>query len=356
MTKRLILDSGAFSVWNMDDEIKLEDYLSFCLTYPGVSYYVNLDVIPGKAGNKRSVTRANIEESCEQGWRNYQRMIKDIPQHKVIPVFHQNDDIKYLDRYLNAGVKYIGISPANDDSIKGKIAWLKSIRRYLFDSAGRATVRTHGFAVTSLALMNFMPWHSVDSASWKQNASWGSIFLPAERNGVYDYTKLPLVMGLSISSPFRKKKDLHYHSSSPLLRERVDRYLAYYGMPMGKSLLVEVPEGYKKQRVENGFRELWYKRYTVVERPVEVGASNSFRDRARLNILFTKEVNKVVPVKHIYFAGLPMTYPCEFECGYRLFSYHSIRKYKNQKCLKKHIVILERRRNARKQRGLPERG
>jgi hypothetical protein len=301
-------------------------------------------VIPGKANQKKLLTRLNIDEACRRGWENYRRMADAMPKDKIIPVFHENDDVKYLEMYLNDGVKYIGISPANDDTTKGKLAWLKSIRRYLFDSAMRPTVRTHGFAVTSLALMNSMQWHSVDSASWKQNASWGSIYLPAERNGVYDYSRPPIHIALSISSPAQKKKDFHYRSSSPLLKERVDRYLAHCGVAMGTSELVPVGPGYKRKKVEAGHGELWHKRYTVIERPIELGVSNSFRERARVNIKFIKELNKVVPVDFIYFAGLPMPYPIEYQCGYRLLSYHSISRDKDQKCLRKHIRILERRR------------
>jgi hypothetical protein len=173
VTKLLILDSGAFGVWSQGNTISLNDYIRFCVASPGVSYFVSLDVIPGKPRVKSSITRASVEESCKAGWANYKEIIKVIPKDKVIPVFHMNDDPRWLDKMLSFGCGYVGVSPANDRSTYDKLKWMRSIQRQLFDGAGRPVCKTHGFAVTSYDLMNAWEWHSVDSASWKLTAAWG---------------------------------------------------------------------------------------------------------------------------------------------------------------------------------------
>lgn len=166
----VMLDSGAFSAWNNDFVIDRQQYCDFILEckrrYPTARMYpVNLDVIPGKQGDK--ITKDQVEESAEKGWDNYQFFKRNGIE--TIHVFHEGEHFKWLDLCIKE-VDYIGISPCNDSSSPKKFAWLEEA----FDRVPEGK-KTHGFAVTSKRLMRMFPWYSVDSASWGIMSGYGFV-------------------------------------------------------------------------------------------------------------------------------------------------------------------------------------
>ena len=347
--RRLLLDSGAFTVWSSQNRgkqvsIDLPTYIEFCAKHPLCSYYVNLDVIPGVPNKKRTLTPSAIEAACKQGWRNYRQMIQSLPQDKVIPVYHMNDDIRWLVKYIEAGAPYIGISPANDMTTSQKMAWMGGLRKYLFDGAGRPVVRTHGFAVTSFDLMNFWEWYSVDSASWKLVAAWGSIYVPQTTNGVEDYSKSPVHI---VTSPntLADQKRMKHTSAMPkdgVAYERLMAYLDAIGVPLGKfTLKSESKATYKLNREA---AEFWMDKVKgIVAVPSEHGVATHWDLRAYVNAVFITRANKVLPVKHIYFAGDPVPNPkVEFYLRRRLLSYHEMSTggKKKYSCLAKHLELI----------------
>jgi hypothetical protein len=358
MKRLLILDSGAFSVWNKGATIDLDGYIIFCQKYPDVSYYVSLDVIPGILNKKVSLrNKSVIEDCCRRGWDNYRRMIKELPKSKVIPVFHQNDHVKWLDKYLSFGVPYIGISPANDNTTKVKINWMDpkpdlfsgsdkaiaNLKKILFDSTGRPVVKTHGFAVTSFRLMNLWEWHSVDSASWKIAAALGNIYIPQRSgNKKYDYSLPPMVVGMSPMSPHLRKchTQLHINHLSGGTLKRVTDYLEEIGAKLGGYKVIKVKSSHQLKKAQ----EFWYnKKNLEVMQTVEKGLITHWELRALVNARFIREVmrQKAVSVKHIYFAGAPRQ-EIEPYLGKRLLTYNDMKtKGKDSKCLQTLNIHLE---------------
>jgi len=169
--KNLILDSGAFSVWSKGDTVDIDKYADFCLGVrkilpEGISLYVtNLDVLPGKFGVRP--TDFEREDSAQRGFDNM--LYLESKGLKVIHVFHQHEDMKWLDKIRNH-TDYMGISPANDVSMKEKLYWLNDVFSIIKD-----TIKTHGFAVTSHEQLYRYPFYSVDSSSWTAPARFGRI-------------------------------------------------------------------------------------------------------------------------------------------------------------------------------------
>lgn len=337
MKRLLMLDSGAFSVWTKGVTIDLDEYTDFCLAHPQVSYYVSLDVIPGRFGMKQTL-RGGTEESCRQGWNNYRKMLDaGVPKKKLIPVFHQHDDVKWLDKYLDFGVPYIGVSPANDCTTGGKLSWLRSLRPLLFDGAGRPLVRTHGFAVTSYRLMQCWEWYSVDSATWQWRGSLGEIWLPRKTRGEFDYSKSPTIIAVSPRSPSRRLHNRHSTTLSPLIREDMDRYLTSVGLEMGAYDTVEESPEYKPAK-----GEVWLSRNKgIIARPLTMGVVTNKQARYYANAEFVKRMQGNVPVKWVYFAGQPMLEPfasSEYNMYPRLMSYHLLKTSKaSMRVFRKHI-------------------
>lgn len=169
--ERIIIDSGAFSVWSNGGIIDLEDYANFCVDLKKLLSsnielnIVNLDVLPGKWGFVPS--QEEIDKSADKGWENM--LYLESRGLKVIHVFHQHEHWEVLDK-LTKHSDYIGISPANDVSNVEKEKWMNQVFARIKDS-----VKTHGFAVTSYNQLYKYPYYSADSSSWITPARFGML-------------------------------------------------------------------------------------------------------------------------------------------------------------------------------------
>ena len=165
------LDSGAFSVWSNGGTIDIDKYIAFAKELreklpPQVKLnVVNLDVLPGEFG--RTPAQLEREQSAEAGWNNMLKL--EAAGLKVIHVYHQHEDLKWLDK-MREHLPYIGISPANDCSMKEKLQFMDSCYARITD-----TVKTHGFAVTSADQLYRYPLFSADSSTWTSAARFGTI-------------------------------------------------------------------------------------------------------------------------------------------------------------------------------------
>lgn len=177
---RVILDSGAFSTWTKGSTVDLEAYAAFCTKFRELMpkevevNVVNLDVLPGTWGHVPS--KEDIAISAEKGWQNM--LYLESLGLKVIHVFHQHEDFAILDK-LKAHSDYIGISPANDVSMKEKLDWLNKVFLNLKDGT-----KTHGFAVTSHKQLLGYPFYSVDSSSWVTPARFGRVAILTDRGEI----------------------------------------------------------------------------------------------------------------------------------------------------------------------------
>lgn len=167
---RVIIDSGAFSAWTKKQKIDLDEYIKCCkqlkkdLPCKELTF-INLDKIPGEFGKKP--TTRDIEESALIGWANYEKMQKS--GLKVMHIFHQHEDFKWLKKLAKSS-DYIGVSPANDLSIKKRMAWLAKVFKYL-----GATKKTHCFGLVAINVIKKIPFYSGDSTSWNTPARYGQI-------------------------------------------------------------------------------------------------------------------------------------------------------------------------------------
>jgi uncharacterized Zn ribbon protein len=339
MPRLLMLDSGAYSVWTKGASVDIKEYAKFCLAHPKVSYYVSLDVITGKPGSSDPVSSLDIEECCKRGWENYQYLISFLPEKKVIPVFHLKDPIKWLHRYMTAGATYVGLGGLALSSSAERLSFLRNIRPVLFDGSGKPRLRLHGFGMTSMDVMNYWEWHSVDSTAWKHCASWGAVYVPRRTQGTVDYGKEPMVIAFSDASPKQSRKQEHYRSLSPYVKEQVDDYLLQEGIVIGDADEVTVSKDYK---ITRGSDETWLKRGAKVLRPKLKGVSNSFEMRAEANIAYVKKMARCVDVENLYFAGAPMPYPCDLEASPRLLSYYDVGRMTRTGygCLERHLKTM----------------
>lgn len=160
-SKKVFLDSGAFSAMTKGVEIDLPAYCQYIKR--------NLDII------EVCSVLDGIGDPAKT-LANQQRMeqLGTTP----LPCFHYGEDEKYLEYYI-AKYEYItlgGMVPISNTQL---FHWLDRLwDKYLTDSAGHPRLKVHGFGLTAEELMTRYPWYSVDSSAWVQKAAMGSIMLP----------------------------------------------------------------------------------------------------------------------------------------------------------------------------------
>lgn len=153
----LMLDSGAFSAWRQNKEIKVEDYIEFLLnTKSKFDHIISLDIF------------GDDSLSC----KNYLKMKK--AGLNVIPVFHADAELKYLYKYVDE-TNYIGLGGFAKSYKKNRLISMKRVFDLFPDSN---KVGFHGFGVNDIELMKIFPWKSVDASTAHICARYGIILTP----------------------------------------------------------------------------------------------------------------------------------------------------------------------------------
>ena len=179
---KIMLDSGAFSAWRLGDEIDLKAYIKYIKKNGHLfNSYVCLDTIPGANGRMDRSTES-INKSAAASYKNHQIM-KDAGL-SPIPVFHQGESWTWLERMVDEGEPYIGVSPYLRSNIGDLIKWLDQCFTRLTDAQGRPVAKTHGFGATGHKVITRYPWHTADSTSWAIAPGYGLIKVPVIVDGI----------------------------------------------------------------------------------------------------------------------------------------------------------------------------
>lgn len=219
----VMLDSGAFSAWMRGEKVNLKKYIKYVQEHKDLLHsYVNLDVIPGSFAKKR--TQDEVEKSAKASYDNQQTM----KSHglKPVPVFHQGESLSWLERMLNDGEEYIGISPYKDVTQRQKMVWLDRIFSLLTDASGRPYIKVHGMGTTTPLFMLRYPWYTVDSTTWSLRAGYGQIMVPKEREGKFDYLTTPqwaIMSGVQQSSSAGARRQ--YEAMGEAMQSHVRRFI-----------------------------------------------------------------------------------------------------------------------------------
>ncbi len=194
--KSFMLDSGAFSAHEQHEVIDFEAYLDFCWEYQDeFKYFVSLDTIPE---DFRLTTL--VDEAAEQSRNNYLDMVdffklNDMDATKIIPVYHQGEDPRYLRFMLDEKVPYIGLSPSNDVGVLkiDKERFLRGCFHQIRHSS-HPNVKTHAFGLSSYELLGLnsertareFPFYSADATTWGRQALLSQIIVPKRKKRTKD--------------------------------------------------------------------------------------------------------------------------------------------------------------------------
>jgi len=206
----LFLDSGAYTAYVKGKEVPIEKYAEFVHEH-GHHFNVvsNLDVI-GDTGPKSWDNLKTLESLGVQPF----------------PVFHYEDDYKYLTKMLDEGYPFIALGGLVGGSARLLREWMDYVwGHYLTHEDGTPRTKVHGFGLTVTELMLRYPWFSVDSSSWVQHAVFGTVALHINRGRIRPVVTSPLKVSVA-----RNMNAWHYDRLSEDERKVVDRKLAECGV------------------------------------------------------------------------------------------------------------------------------
>lgn len=242
----LFIDSGAFSAHTKGAEVDVDSYIDYINSIDSdIHLFAQVDKIPGVF--RQTKTREQLLEAPEISWQNYLYMRERVNSpDKLLPIFHQGEDYKWLENILETTfarqhIPYIGISPANDVSVKEKEKFIEKCFK-IIDSSSNPTVQTHAFGMTSLHLLEKYPFTSADSTSWIMNGATGSIM-----------TKY----GSVTLSSSRKGSPDHIRKMPKAAQNEIEDYVMGHGYTME-----ELENDYKQRIIFNiQFLSEWAKNY-----------------------------------------------------------------------------------------------
>jgi hypothetical protein len=223
-----MLDSGAYSAWYRGEAINIDDYIAFVkANLHLISEYVNLDVIPGKYGER--VTREQVEESAQKSYDN----LKYMQRHglRPIPVFHQGEGMHWLRRLVDEGEDYIGISPTEGLPQSAIRQWLDRVFSVITRDDGSPIVRTHGFGVMAFNLIWRYPWTTCDSTTWSLLPGYGRILMPKYVGGKPRYDLPPTTVIISDAKRLSANAT-DYALMGPVQRQRIQMFLDEVGVTL----------------------------------------------------------------------------------------------------------------------------
>lgn len=209
---KIMLDSGAWSAYTHGEKINVDKYIRFIYDNRRlIDHYVNLDVI----GDGRA------------SLNNY-RVMRDNGLNPI-PVFHAGTSVRFLYKYLEY-TDYVAVGAIAKMHTSSRIANLdKHIWPKIVDRRGYPIAKFHGFGLTSLKIMKYYPWYSVDSSSWVQYGRYGIVLVPPlhRKTGDWDYKGEPIK--LVVSS--RKEKHPKHFINLPdgIQKDTILRYFEENG-------------------------------------------------------------------------------------------------------------------------------
>lgn len=229
---KLFIDSGAHSAHTKGVELDLEEYINWSNEYMDkFTVYVQVDKIPGRYLMPK--THEDFLEAPKLSWENYLYMHdRSKDPSKLMPVFHQGEDLKWLENMCNytfpdgSKIPYIGLSPRGDVSLKAKYDFSAECFGIIHNSKN-PDVKTHALGATSLEMLERLPYYSADSTTWVLVSAYGQVWIPQTIFG--EGTGVGLKLGVSKENITHPTATQTYYEQSGETKKKLDDYFESIG-------------------------------------------------------------------------------------------------------------------------------
>ena len=222
---KLLIDSGAHSAHTKGITLDLEEYIGFVNeNIDKFTLYVQVDKIPGVY--RMPKTAKDWLEAPQLSWENYSYMReKSKDPSKLVPVFHQGEDLKWLRNMLDytfsdgSHIPYIGLSPRGDVSLKAKYDFSAECFATIQNSSN-PNVKTHAFGATSLEMLERLPYTSADSTTWVLVSAFGQVWMPNCIDG--DINGVGIKLGVSEENRSHPTATQTYWEQPAKIKKKLD--------------------------------------------------------------------------------------------------------------------------------------
>ena len=236
---KMLLDSGAHSAHTKGIKLDLEEYIGYANeNIDKFALYVQVDKIPGVY--RKPKTAKDWLEAPQMSWENYLYMReKSANWHKLIPVFHQGEDYKWLanlcDYTFDNGehIPYIGLSPRGDVTLQSKYEFCANCFKVIHRSTN-PNVHTHAFGATSLSMLEKLPFTSADSTTWVLVSAFGQVWIPEGITGESVDGTVGVKLGVSNENRIHSTATQTYWEQSDAVKKRIDDYFESIGTNIEK--------------------------------------------------------------------------------------------------------------------------
>lgn len=181
---KVMLDSGAFTAWTVGKTVDVDEFAAYAVDqlakHPD-AVVVNLDVIPGKAGDPR-VTDRERSKAVTESARNAELLRgHGLP---VMEVYHLYEPLSVLEAILERRRPGERVAFGGLARVRGK-GWSGFPTKHRFCAAGFALLRdrygwgalppVHGLGIAPDGAVGggHFPWASVDCSSWGSISQFG---------------------------------------------------------------------------------------------------------------------------------------------------------------------------------------
>lgn len=231
---KLFIDSGAHSAHTKGVEVDLEEYIGFVNDNIDKMYvYVQVDKIPGIY--RKPKTQKDWLEAPRISWENYLYMReKSKDWTKLIPVFHQGEDTKWLQNLCDykfpdgTQIPYIGLSPRGDVSLKDKYDFCANCFS-IIQKSSQPNIKTHAFGATSLSMLERLPFTSADSTTWVLVSAYGQVWIPTGITGECVDDTVGVKLGVSKENISHPTSAQTYWAQTPEVKKKLDDYFESIG-------------------------------------------------------------------------------------------------------------------------------
>ena len=218
----VMLDCGAYSAFTRGGKpIDLHDYSCFIKANPEyITHVIALDVIPGEPGTGNREYRAEvIDPASRVNFENFCRM-RDAGL-DPLPVFHQDEDFHWLDKYRDAGARYIALAPWEGGIYCGD--WIGECLTVLDDT----TIKIHLLGIASHPVLHHFRPTSCDASTIYHQSKAALIPVPVFRDGRWDYSLPHDIVAIG-----HEPRRYHYDQLDQFEQERTREYLAHCGVTL----------------------------------------------------------------------------------------------------------------------------
>ncbi|MBR4377287.1 MAG: hypothetical protein IKP50_00155 [Bacilli bacterium] len=259
---KLLVDSGAHSAHTKGVKLDLEEYIGFVNdNIDKMSLYVQVDKIPGVY--RKPKTAKDWLEAPQLSWENYLYMKeKSKDWTKLVPVFHQGEDYKWLENLCDyefsdgSHIPYIGLSPRGDVSLQAKYDFCAKCFAVIQKSKN-PKVKTHAFGATSLSMLERLPFTSADSTTWVLVSAFGQVWIPTGITGESVDDTVGVKLGVSKENINHQTATWTYWEQKPEIKKKLDDYFESIGTNIEK-----LSESHSERSLASAkFCQNWAKNY-----------------------------------------------------------------------------------------------